>query len=158
MHSKILNLKSKIIAVALLALMMGCEKCENVEVSNTNIQWPMGEIATRIEKTGENEVAELWRVEVTRPLKGLTRYEAGVRRDNGEVFAVRASGEFGDFLEARAAMARVKMQLELTMGQGMEAVETDHFVYRGQDRVADLKAEISPRGHPRVVLFVGVRD
>ena len=82
----------------------------------------------------------------------------GMRRDNGEVFAVRASGEFGDFLEARAAMARVKMQLELTIGQGMTAVETDHFVYRGKDRVADLKAEISPHGHPRVVLFVGVRD
>ena len=143
-----------ILMALLIAGMCGCEKGETAG----NGRWPMGEVKERIEKTGENEVAELWRVEVTRPLKGLTRYEAGVRRDNGEVFAVRASGEFGDFLEARAAMARVKMQLELTMGQGMTAVETDHFVYRGQDRVADLKAEISPRGQSRVVLFVGVRD
>lgn len=117
MHSKILNLKSKILAVALLALMMGCEKGGVDKDMHGLFGWKLGE---KVEGTkigvDPRGTSGIWEIEARERVPGLTKYTAYAREKDGRIYALKGEGESASFLEARRVTAEIKTRVEMDIG------------------------------------------
>ena len=159
MHSKSLNLKSKIIAVALLALMMGCEKGVDRDMHGL-FGWRLGEKVegTKV-GTDPRGTSGIWEIEARERVPGLTKYTAYAREKDGKIYGLKGEGEADSFLDARRIAADIKTRIEMEIGHELGNAKTDTWAVKWlneHDRgrgILVLKAE-PHSGKGRITLYV----